>query len=223
MLDLEKLNQEIIKKYPQALKVKNKDYNIKVPIINDVYLDIYFKNYPKLPKVKLKRGDGKFFKLDKIIPTLRDWHKTTPPSIIELIDEIFLLIESIASDQIFIKKALLEGLMKMCKESHPKKITGLLSVEKGIVSEYILPSYACTNPKKDRYVWGLPSCAIPLDLSYQGTFISRPEGSLAKNEKLNQIFKKRRFTLLIGYPYDDFNCIKCFDSEGKVINFSLKE
>ena len=104
----------------------------------------------------------------------------------------------------------------MCKQNHPRKLRGILGVQKGIVSEYILPSRACTDSEKD-FVIFKATCNLPLDLSYEGTFISRPSGMLSTNEKLNQIFKKRRFTMLLAHPYNLSDNIKCFDTSGQIL------
>jgi hypothetical protein len=93
---------------------------------------------------------------------------------------------------------------------------GLLGVHKGIVSEYIVPSRACTDRKKD-FEFFRTTCSIPLDFSYEGTFISRPSGDLSTNEKLNEIFKRRRFTMLLAHPYNRPDSIKCFDTSGSII------
>ena len=55
------------------------------------------------------------------------------------------------------------------------------------------------------------------------TFISRPSGDLSTNEELNLIFKKRRFTMLLGYPYVNMDCIKYFDTNGNILEVVLKD
>ena len=90
---------------------------------------------------------------------------------------------------------------------------GLLSVKKGLVSEYVLPSKSCRSILEKEFEIFRPSCSIPLDVSNEGTFISRPSGDF-HYEELNLIFKKRRFTMLLGYPYENMDCIKCFNKMG---------
>lgn len=223
MIDLDSLEKEIKEKFPSILEIRIKKNHLRLLVKEDITLDINIKKYPKRPKAKLERNDGKIFNLYRTISSLRDWDKKNAPTILELIDEILLLIKSMISNQILIKKRLITGLMEMCRENHPKKVKGILSVEKGIVSEYILPSRACTDSKRDINVWSLSSCSIPLNFTYQGTFISRPSGDLSKNDKLNEVFKKRRFTLLIKYPYDGLSHIKCFGTYGETLNVSIVE
>ena len=121
-----------------------------------------------------------------------------------------------------IKKDFLEGLVDMCKQIHPRKIRGVLGVHKGVVSEYILPSRACSNTKKEFEIIS-QSCNLPFDFSYEGTFISRPSGNLSINDKLLQVFKKRRFTMLIAYPYNLSDSIKCFDASGQILEHIIIE
>lgn len=208
--------KKILGVFPDVKLIKNNKYHLKIPIKNEIFLDINFKNYPKRPKANLTKSNGKIFKLYRVISSLRGWYSSAPPSILELIMEIFSYIKSLELNQIQINKEFLDSLMDMCQKRHPIKLIGLLGVKKGIVSEYILPSRACTDPRKDFAIFR-PTCIFPLDFSYEGTFISRPSGELSTNEKLNIIFKKRRFTMLIAYPYNDINCLRCFDTYGNIL------
>ena len=122
---------------------------------------------------------------------MRYWNHRSAISVLEVIDEILLLIDNIELNQIMIKKEFLDGLVDMCQRNHPRSMRGILGVHKGVVSEYILPSRACTDSKKDFEIFRT-TCMIPLNFSYEGTLISRPSGSLSTNEKLNEIFKRRR-------------------------------
>ena len=218
MHNREEQHQKILKRYPEAFLVKNSIYHLKIPIRNEVYLDINYKNYPKRPRAKLVKSNGNSFKLYRVISSLRDWNKKTFPSILELIEEIFLIIDTMESNQILVDKEFLNGLMNLCKNAHPKKLVGLLGVKKGIVTEYILPSRTCTDPKKP---FEVISCSIPLDLSYEGTFISRPSSDLSSNENLNKVFKKRRFTMLLVHPYNSLDCIRCFDTTGNLLELII--
>jgi len=218
MNNREEQYQKILKAFPEASFVRNSIYHLKIPVRNEVLLDINYKNYPKRPKAKLVKNNGNSFKLYKVISSLRDWYKETSPSILELIKEIFLTIDNIILNQILVNREFINGLMDLCKKAHPKKLVGLLGVRKGIVTEYILPSRTCTDPIKP---FEVISCSIPLDLSYEGTFMSRPSSELSSNEKLNKIFKKRRFTMLLAHPYDSADCIRCFDTVGNILELII--
>jgi hypothetical protein len=185
-------------------------------------LEVDFRKYPRKVKAYLVNDKQKRFKLSRVVSSLRDWHARTAVSVLELIDEILLLIDNLKLNQIMIKKDFLEGLVDICKEIHPKKIKGVLGVHKGVVSEYILPSNACSNIQKEFEIISR-SCNLPFDLSYEGTFISRPSGDLSTNDKLTQVFKKRRFTMLIAHPYNLSDSIKCYDTSGQILEHIIIE
>ena len=217
---IEEQYDEIVKTYPELEIIGNHKYHIRFQVKEDIILDLSFSKYPKKPKAKLLNEGGKQFKLHRIVSSLRDWNDFPPLSIVELLKEIFLLINSVQLNQILIKKDFLFGLMDVCKSQHPYKLVGLLGVKKGLVSEYVLPSRSCSDPLKDFEIFR-PSCSIPLDNSNEGTFISRPSGELSINEELNVIFKKRRFTMLLAHPYEGLENIKCFDMNGKPLEVKL--
>jgi len=218
---LEEQYQEIIGAYPEASTFREAIYHLQIPVYKEIFLDINYKKYPKRPKAKLIELDGKSFNLYRVVSSLRDWDIRTPLSIVGLINEIFLLIESMTKNQILIKKEFFDGLIDMCQKIHPRKLRGLLGVKNGIVSEFILPSRACTDAKKDYEILSMQTCKIPLNFSHEGTFISRPSGNHAINEKLNKIFSKRRFTMLLVHPYNTLDCIHCFDSKGDVLDIKI--
>jgi hypothetical protein len=213
--------KDLRKQFPSASFTRKARFRLSVT--NEVFLFIKFKRYPKKPRAKLVNKKGRELTLYTISSILREWDKENPTMISELVNEILLIINNLTLDQIVIKKDLLDGLMDICQETHPHKLVGLLGVKKGIVSEYILPSKACTIPSKDFSLWGQQSCSIPLDFSHEGTFISRPSGELSTNEKLNSVFRRRRFTLLLAFPYNSLNCVKCFDRNGSSLKLVVEE
>jgi len=208
--------RKVLEKFPDVISIGGDDFHLHLKINDEILLEVDFRRYPKKLKAYLIRSKADKFKLNKIVTSLRYWNKHSADSVLEIIDEILLLIDNMKLNQIMIKKDFLEGLVDMCKKGHPKKMKGILGVHKGVVSEYIVSSRACTDSNKDFEIIR-PTCSIPLDFSYEGTFISRPSGTLSTNEKLNQIFKKRRFTMLLAYPYNLSDNIKCFDTSGQIL------
>jgi hypothetical protein len=208
--------QKVLEKFPDVISVGGNDYLLHFEINNETLLEVDFTNYPKKLKAYLINEIRDKFKLSRIVASLRNWNKHSTESVLEVIDEILLLIDNMKLNQIMIKKDFLEGLVDMCQKAHPKKMKGILGVHKGVVSEYIVSSRSCTDSNKDFEIFR-PTCSIPLDFSYEGTFISRPSGTLSTNEKLNQIFKKRRFTMLLAHPYNLSDSIKCFDTSGQIL------
>jgi len=207
---------KILDKFPDVISVGGYKYLLQFEINSEILLEVDFRRYPKKLKAYLIKNQSDKFKLSRIVSSLRYWNKKTAVPVLEIIDEILLLIDNMKLNQIMIKKDFLEGLVDMCQKGHPKKMKGVLGVHKGVVSEYIISSRACTDNKKNFEIIR-STCSLPLDFSYEGTFISRPSGTLSKNEKLNQIFKKRRFTMLLAYPYNISDNIKCFDTTGQLL------
>jgi len=207
---------KVLNKFPDVISVDGDNFHLHFEINNEIFLDIDFRKYPKKIKAYLIKNKRNKFKLSRIVSSLQKWSEHSAVSVLEIIDEILLLIDNLKLNQIMIKKNFLEGLIDMCQKNHPKKMRGILGVHKGVVSEYIIPSRACTDGKKDFEIFR-PTCSLPLDFSYEGTFISRPSGDLSINEKLNQIFKKRRFTMLLAHPYVISDNIKCFDTSGQIL------
>lgn len=209
--------RKVLEKFPDVISVGGDNYLLHFEINNEILLEVDFRKYPKKMKAYLINNNKEYkFKLRRAVYSLRNWSKHSVISVLEIIDEILLLIDNLKFNQIMIKKDFLEGLVAMCKQIHPRKMRGVLGVHKGIVSEYILPSRACTDSEKNFDIFKT-TCNLPLDLSYEGTFISRPSGMLSTNEKLNQIFKKRRFTMLLAHPYNLSDSIKCFDTSGQIL------
>ena len=65
---IEKEYQKIIKSFPNAEIVDNYISHIKIPLLNDVFLDIDYRKYPKRPKVVLIKENGQIYSnLDTVI------------------------------------------------------------------------------------------------------------------------------------------------------------
>lgn len=221
-MSLGELSNTIFQKYPQASKFKNREFHLRIPLTEEVDLSINFRRYPAPPKVILMKNNGRTFKLNNILSYLRDWDERQPFAIVNVVDEVFLLIESIINRLIPFTESCFQGLIEMCNKHHPNKIQGVLSVNKGKVSNLIIPAIKCAEPEtRLNYVNFQSFCVLPFDLSYEGTFLSRPDGDLSKNEKLNQVLKRRRFTMLIAYPYNDPNNVILYDRDGNELKYVI--
>ncbi|TFG19979.1 MAG: hypothetical protein EU529_15610 [Promethearchaeota archaeon] len=216
---LEQEYQKVVEVFPNVGLINDLIYHIKLPLINDVSLEINFKNYPKKPKVILVREDGQTDNsLDTMLTALKSWKKKNPLPIVELINELFTFVNSMQSNEILINSELLDGIMALCREQHPREILGLLRVEKGITTEFILPPGALTSDSSGIF---FPS-RLPLDPSLEGTVHSHPSGNSNPSlGDLNNVFKKKRFHFIIGYPYNSLSCVKCFNKNGNEIPFKI--
>jgi len=217
-ISIEEQYQEIVKAFPNVILVNDMISRINIPIINNSFIDIAYAKYPKRPKVYLINSNKQVYKrLDLLISSLTTWKKNNAPTIVELINEILVYINGMTSKEITIKRGLLNGILALCREQHPREILGLLRVDKGIVTEFILPPGALTSNISGVF---FPN-RIPLDPSLEGTIHSHPSGNPNPSlQDLNDVFKKKRFHLIVGYPYN-LNKIKCFDRNGNELNFKI--
>ncbi len=219
MTVIEDQYQKIIEKYPNALLINDLIFHIQIPLQNNVFLDIDFKNYPKTPKVNLKKVDEKNFKnLKMMLSSLRTWKKTDPIDIIDIINEVQLLIKSMQMNEVLIKRELMQGILGMCKDQHPREILGMLRMENGIISEFLLPPGALRSNNNALFN---PS-RIPLDTSIVGTVHSHPSGNPIPSGADINLFKRGHIHFIIGHPYDYFT-IKCYDQNSNPFNFRLVE
>ncbi len=219
MEKIEEQYQKIINSYNDVELIENSISHIRIKLPNNLSLDITYHNYPKKPKINLIKPNGQIFKnLDKMVSTLKTWKKNSPPSILNLINEIKEFIKNVGSNEIIIKKELIEGLLAICRHQHPREILGLLRVEKNMVSEFILPPGATTNESSGVFFPG----RIPMDPSLEGTVHSHPSGNPNPSQiDLETVFRTKRFHFIMGYPYNNINCVKCFDQLGNELKFKI--
>lgn len=216
---IENQYQKVIEAFPNTIIVKKYISHLKIPLMNEVFLDIDYSKYPKRPKVILIKSDGQIFKkVDNMISSLMNWKKKNAISIVELITEILTFIEGIRSNKIVIKADLINGILGLCRDHHPREILGLLRVDKGIITEFILPPGAITSDKSGVYY----PRRMASDPSLEGTVHSHPNGNPDPSPTdLKGIFKTGRFHIIVGFPYDNLNCVKCFDQKGKIIKLQI--
>ena len=221
MEKIEEQYQKIITTYPNAYPVDNVISHMAIPLVNNVLLDIEFNRYPNKPKVKLIKPDGQVYKKsDEMSPTLKNWQKKDPIPVIQIIIEIIDFIENFQSFKIGIKKEFLDGLLALCRDQHPREIIGLLKAENNVVTEFILPPGAQTSS-----VAGVFSPQrLPLDPKYAGSVHSHPSGNSNPSlGDLNGVFKKFKFNFIVAYPYNNISCVKCYDRDGKDLQFDIIE
>ncbi len=216
---IEEEYQKIIETFPDALLVDNYIFHVKIPLVNDVFLDINFRKYPKRPKVIWIKSNGEIYKnLDMMIGMLLNWKKKDAPSVVELINEILNFVNRMQSNEIEIKAELLDGLLALCRQQHPREILGLLRMNNGIFTEFILPPGAITSDTSGVF---FPN-RLPMDSTLEGSVHSHPTGNITPSiQDLASVFQKNRFNFIIGYPYNNFSCVKCFDKRGNEIIFRI--
>lgn len=209
--------QTILINFPETSIIDNTISHVRIPLINEVFLEIDFKNYPKKPKVNLIKPDGQVYKkLDEMVLALRTWKKENAPAIVDLVTEIFNFIKRMETQEILIKQELLDGILGLCRQQHPREILGLLRTEKGIVSEYILPPGSVRSESSGVF---FPS-RVPVDPSLEGSVHSHPTGNPYPSAEDLVFFVKLSFHFIVGYPYN-LNKVKCFDRNGRELQFKI--
>ncbi len=218
MTTIEEQYKALVETFPNLQLVKDSITRVRIPIVNDAFIEIDYSNYPKRPKATLIKSNGKSFKnLDMIVGSLKSWNKSDPILIVDLVKEIQNLIQDSDVREVKIKYELLEGILGLCKTQHPREILGMLRVERGVIVEYILPPGASTSANSGVFS---PS-RLPYDMSIEGTVHSHPSGnSNPSPTDLQQVFRRHRFHLIVGYPYNTYN-VKCFDPKGNEINLVI--
>ena len=209
---------KVFEKYPQLETVNTLIHHLRIPLINNVFLDLDFKKYPKRPKAKLIKPNGEEFdNLKTMITSLKTWKKKEAPDILELIHEIVLVVERMEKTEVMIKKELLEGILALARDKHPNEIVGLLRIENGVTTEFVLPPGAISNSSNAVF---FPS-RIPLDSSLVGTVHSHPSGNpYPSSTDLERVFRSRFFNFIVAYPYN-FQTVRCFDQLGNELQYKL--
>jgi len=210
--------QNILEHFPNIVNVENKITHLKIELIKRIILEIDYSKYPKRPKVKLINQSGQVYKkLNHDVTSLKNWKIDKTKSVLNVINEIISILKDLQSGVVKIKKELLMGFLAICRAHHPKEFLGILKMDNNIFTEFILPPGAITSRNTGVF---FPN-RIPLNRDYQGTIHSHPSGTLYPSpQDLNSIFKGNRFHFIVGFPYS-LNNIKCFDKNGKELQFKL--
>ncbi|MBN1216808.1 MAG: hypothetical protein JXA99_15380 [Candidatus Lokiarchaeota archaeon] len=217
MINLEEQYQKILERFPNAILVNDYIFHMRIPFKKDVFLDINFFNYPKKPTVSLMNIKGQSFdNLEMMVSSLKNWKKKNPIDIIELIIEVQKIFEHLQTNEVLIKSELINGILGLCKDQHPKEMLGLLRMEKGIISEFILPPGVLRSTNNTIFN---PS-RMPLDTSIIGSVHSHPSGNPIPSFADLKVFRNGYIHFIVGYPYD-YSSIKCYDQIGNKINFKL--
>ncbi|MFW9942934.1 MAG: Mov34/MPN/PAD-1 family protein [Candidatus Thorarchaeota archaeon] len=216
--EIEKQYQNVVEHFPNTVIINNEITHIKIELILGIILEIDYSKYPKKPKLILINKSGKVYKkLNNDINSLKNWKINETKSILNVINEIISILEELQSNEVKIKKELLVGILALCRVHHPKEFLGILKIEKNIFTEFILPPGAVTSRNTGIF---FPT-RLPLSLDYQGTIHSHPSGvPYPSLQDLNSVFKGLRFHFIVGFPYRLSN-IKCFDKNGRELQFKL--
>ena len=218
MYEIEDQFQKIVNEFPEVNTYNNIISHIAISLSRGIILEIDYGNFPKKPKVILVNQNGEIFKkLDTFIYSLNNWKSKNPKSIIDIINEVKIFIETSESDTILVKRELMEGILTLCREHHPREIVGILKMENNVLTEYIVPPQTYTSTTSAVF----SISRLPLDSSYQASVHSHPSGNASwSKEDKKGVFTKFRWHFIIGFPYTIRN-VKCYDMSGNKLHFRV--
>jgi proteasome lid subunit RPN8/RPN11 len=109
-----------------------------------------------------------------------------------------------------IRRALLDLLLEIGRESHPREFAGILREEGGIISEFtLLPGTVAGGESATLFL-----DMMPLDTHIAGSAHSHPNGVLFPSQADLSFFPRTgRYHLIVGYPYDRKSW-RCFFPDG---------
>jgi proteasome lid subunit RPN8/RPN11 len=218
MYEIEDQFQKIVNEFPEVKTYNNVISHITISLSRGIILEIDYGNFPKKPKVILINQNGEIFKkLDTFIYSLNNWKSKNPKSIMDIIKEVKIFIETSESDTILIKRELMEGILALCREQHPKELVGILKMENNVLTEYIVPPGTYTSTISA--IFSLSR--LPSDHSYQASVHSHNNGNTSPSDKdKKSTFKRFRCNFIIGFPYT-INNVSCYDMNGNHLHFKV--
>ncbi len=109
-----------------------------------------------------------------------------------------------------IRLALLDLLLELGRESHPREFAGVLREEGGIISEFtLLPGTVAGSGSATLFL-----DMMPLDTHVAGSVHSHPNGVLSPSQADLSFFPRTgRYHLIVGYPYSR-DSWRCFRADG---------
>ncbi|MEM2926919.1 MAG: Mov34/MPN/PAD-1 family protein [Candidatus Bathyarchaeia archaeon] len=121
---------------------------------------------------------------------------------------------------VVIHRSIVEGLLQLAREMHPKEIIlllrGKVKGQKLLVEEALIPPFAIPGIGFSSF----PLQTLPMDFSIIGTAHSHPSGILHPSTRdLNRFYGK--IMLIIAYPYDLEGCFAIFDGNGNLVNCEI--
>ncbi|MEM1512666.1 MAG: Mov34/MPN/PAD-1 family protein [Candidatus Jordarchaeales archaeon] len=132
----------------------------------------------------------------------------------------FLSREKKRLSTVKIRRALVDGLLEVSREVHPREFIGLLRAERGVISEVIIPPFS---------IYGLGESSfspydLPIDPSLVGSVHSHPSGDPRPSKQdVNVAFSFGFVHLIITYPYSCHENIYAYDKEGKPLKLIIIE
>jgi proteasome lid subunit RPN8/RPN11 len=116
-----------------------------------------------------------------------------------------------------IRKELLDLLLELGRESHPKEFVALLQEKDGVIDELFLVPGTVTGEDSASVFFDM----MPLDTHLAGSAHSHPNGVLLPSDADVQFFPKSgRCHFIIGHPYH-FSSWRCFSADGMPLDIGV--
>lgn len=119
-----------------------------------------------------------------------------------------------------IRKEVLDSLLTYSKMFHPNEgILLLRGKTKGGVVEVqsvVVPPGAIHGQGFSGFGWGY----LPIDLTYVGVAHSHPSGYAVPSHQ-DLLHVTGRLMVIAGFPYEDENCVKVYNTKGEPIPFEV--
>lgn len=109
-----------------------------------------------------------------------------------------------------IRRALIDLLLEIGRDSHPREFAGILGEEDGIISVFTMLPGTVTGGGSATLFLDM----MPLDTHIAGSAHSHPNGVLSPSPADLSFFPRTgRYHLIVGYPYTR-NSWQCFYPDG---------
>ncbi|MCK5347674.1 MAG: Mov34/MPN/PAD-1 family protein, partial [Candidatus Heimdallarchaeota archaeon] len=154
--------------------------------------------------------------IELFIPTLRNWNKSAPPQIAEIIQAIMHTLESITGKTVHISRLLFDELMQIAKDNHPQETYCVLRLKNGLLCEYILSPQTVSSEKSAIF---FPH-RIGRDRSIIASFHTHPSGVFTPSRPDLKSFRLNPVNVIMGSPYNS-NSIGVYDSLGDRLDFKI--
>jgi len=121
--------------------------------------------------------------------------------------------------RVSISRQLLESMLEVAHELHPREVVLLLRGKVGrggiFIEEFLFPPFATTSSAYAQF----PLHMLPIDFSIVGTAHSHPSGVLAPSAAdLNHFYS--RVMMIFAYPYGERD-VGAFNSRGETVPINV--
>jgi proteasome lid subunit RPN8/RPN11 len=123
---------------------------------------------------------------------------------------------------VVVRREVVDSILTYSKAAYPREGILLLrgSSKKGVlhVESVAIPPMATHGEGFSSFNWYM----VPIDLSFVGVAHSHPSGYAVPSHQ-DMLHMMGKVMMIAGYPYDDVDCLKAYDSHGRPLSFQVDE